>query len=118
MHEPVILTLENGQEVNLLLNFQKLGLLKKINNSLYQKFNAFLSNTKKELDILEVPLALYVAYWCANYNVDNARNILSKEEFIDLTPFDMTELKRTFELLTRPKKKKVLGKTLEEKQAS
>lgn len=108
MHERVTLLLENNEEVELSLSFKRLAYLKKVQNSLYQKYNAIMTNQKKELDILDMPFVLYIAYWCANYKINE--NIYSEEEFIELIPFDLKMIKRLFTKLTSSKKNRDLEK--------
>ena len=92
--------LMNGEEVGLTLTFRKLNLLKSVNNGLYNKFNKIL--TGKSEEILDLITVLYVAYWCENYGNDE---MLTEADFIDLTPFDVGEIRRVFQVLTQPKKK-------------
>ena len=93
--------LENGETVKLTLTFGKLNVLKSVNNELYTRFNKVLYG--KSEDMLDLVSIVYSAYWCANYNV--AEKLYTEQEFIELVPFDMNELKRVFTSLTQPKKK-------------
>jgi len=94
--------LENDETVNLTLTFGKLNVLKSVNNELYQRYNKVLFG--KSEDIMDMVTIVYVAYWCANYSLDN-KNLYTETEFIDLVPFNLSEIKRVFQALTTPKKK-------------
>ena len=93
--------LENGQKVNLTLSFGRLNVLKSVNKELYDRFNSVLYG--KSEDMLDTIAMLYVAYWCANYEL--GKEILSEQAFFDLVPFDMMTIKNVFDTLTQPKKK-------------
>lgn len=93
--------LNNGEVVKLTLTFGKLALLKSVNNPLYTKYNRI--QYGKSEDMLDAVTLVYVAYWCANYGV--ADSLYTEQEFIDLVPFDVNEIKRAMNELTRPKKK-------------
>ena len=92
--------LTNEEVVKLTLTFGKLNLLKSVNNALYSKYNSIMYG--KSEDILDMVTVVYVAYWCANFGKDD---MYKEDEFIDLVPFDMVEIKRAFTALTQPKKK-------------
>lgn len=94
-------TLNNEQTVKLTLTFGKLNILKSVNNDLYNRFNRVLYG--KSDDMLDLVAIVYAAYWCANYNMVD--KLYSEQEFIELVPFDMDELKSVFTTLTQPKKK-------------
>lgn len=106
MTEKIVLTLLNGKEVDLSLNFNKLALLKKVKNGLYQRYNSVMMNQKKDMDIFDMPFVLYIAYWCANFEV--GKEIYEVDEFISLVPFDFGLIKGLFQKLTTPKKNKNL----------
>ncbi len=93
--------LSNGETVKLTLTFGKLNLLKSVNKNLYTEFNGFLYG--KSEDFLDIAKMIYVFYWCANYN--GTDKIYTEQEFLDLIPFDINEIKRVFASLTEPKKK-------------
>ena len=92
--------LNNGETVKLTLTFGRLNVLKSVNNELYARFNNVLYG--KSEDMLDTTAMLYVAYWCANYN--GTDKLYTEQEFYDLVPFDMVEIKRVFDTLTQPKK--------------
>lgn len=94
-------TLLNNETVKLTLTFGKLNILKSVNNLLYSRYNKILYG--KSEDVLDMVIIVYVAYWCANYGKD--KDIYSEEQFIDLVPFNLNEIKRVFSALTQPKKK-------------
>ncbi len=96
------LELNNGSIVKLTLTFGRLNLLKRVNNELYQKYNKIIM--QKSDDILDLVTILYVAYWCAYYNAGQS-NIYTENDFIELAPFDLSEIKRIYKQLTQPKKK-------------
>lgn len=114
MHEKITIVLENDKEVELTLSFKKLAFLKKVRNDLYQKYNSIMTAQKKETDMLDMPFLLYIAYWCANYSINN--EIYSEDEFIELIPFDFKVIKRILNQLTTSKKNRGLEKNLSEKQ--
>lgn len=93
-------TLINGEKVKVTLTFGKLNLLKSVNNSLYQRFCKILNGSSKE--ILDLATVIYVAYWCANYGNED---LMTEDDFLNSTPFDISEIKRVFLALTQPKKK-------------
>lgn len=90
------------ETVKLTLTFSKLNVLRSRNNELYTRFNKLLFG--KSEDMMDLVAVVYVAYWCANLTLSKDK-IYTEEEFIELVPFDMNELKRVFNLLTQPKKK-------------
>lgn len=92
--------LSNGKTVKLTLTFGKLNVLKSVDNAKYQQFNKIMAGKSEE--ILDLVTVIYVAYWCANFGQDN---LLKEKDFIELVPFDMLEIERTFNALTKPKKK-------------
>lgn len=92
--------LNNEEVVNLTLTFGKLNILKSVNNELYQKFNKIFYG--KSEDMMDMVTMIYVAYWCANFGKED---MYKEQDFIDLVPFDFVEIERTFNALTRPKKK-------------
>ena len=94
--------LENDEKVNLTLTFGKLNVLKSVNNELYSRYNNILYG--KSEDIMDMVTIVYVAYWCANFSLGGDK-LYSEEEFIELVPFDMVEIKRVYTSLIQPKKK-------------
>lgn len=92
--------LANGEEVELTLTFRKLNLMKSVDRPLYNNFNRIM--TGKSEEILDLVTVIYAAYWCQNYG---APEMLNESDFIDLTPFDVNEIRRVFKTLTQPKKK-------------
>lgn len=92
--------LRNGEIVKLTLTFGKLNLLRRVNNELYQRYNKVVSG--KSDDILDIVTMVYVAYWCANFGNDN---LYTEDDFIELLPFDVSEIKRVYTKLMQPKKK-------------
>ena len=93
--------LENGETVNLSLSFRRLNILRKLNFELYERFNKI--NYGKSEDILDLVTIIYVAYWCENHKI--GKEIYSEDDFIELVPFDTTEIQRVYNSLMRPKKK-------------
>lgn len=93
--------LKNGEIVNISLSFKRLALLRKLNFELYERFNKI--NYGKSEDILDLVTMIYVAYWCENHKI--GKEIYSEDDFIELVPFDMTEIQRVYNSLMRPKKK-------------
>lgn len=93
-------TLNNEEVVNLTLTFGKLNILKSVNNELYQKFNKIFYG--KSEDVMDMVTMIYVGYWCANFGKDDLHK---EQDFIELVPFDLVEIERTFKGLTQPKKK-------------
>lgn len=95
-------TLNNGEVIKLTLTFGKLNILKSYDNILYTKFNKILSG--KSEDILDLTTILYVAYWCYNFSIEKKNEIYKEQEFLELVPFNIIEIKRVFNALTQPKK--------------
>lgn len=95
-------TLTSGEEVDLTLTFGKLNVLRSRNNELYTRYCQLLFG--KSEDILDMVTLIYVAYWCANLTLSKDK-LYSEDEFIELVPFDLPEIKRVFTSLTQPKKK-------------
>lgn len=95
-------TLKNGETVKLSLSFGRLNLLKRLNFELYDRFNKM--NFGKSEDIMDLVTMIYVAYWCENYQIGD-KSLYSEDDFIELVEFDMIEIQRIQNGLTRPKKK-------------
>ena len=98
--------LEDGtfeyETVNLTLSFSKLNVLRSRNNELYTRYCKVLYG--KSEDILDMVTMIYVAYWCANLTLPKDK-LYSEDEFIELVPFDLIEIKRVYNSLVQPKKK-------------
>lgn len=94
--------LTNNEVVKLTLTFGKLNVLKGYDNNLYTRFNKILSG--KSEDILDLTTIIYVAYWCYNFSIEKKNEMYKEQDFLELVPFDMNEIKRTFNALTQPKK--------------
>lgn len=95
------LELENGEVVQLTLNFARLLIIKNGQPKLYDRFMKVLQN--KNFDIVFDSLTvLYTAYLCANTNEES---VLSEEEFISMVPFDLEVINVTAGQLIQNKKK-------------
>ena len=90
------------EEVDLTLTFGKLNVLRSRNNELYTRYCKMLSG--KSEDILDMVTLIYVAYWCAHLTLPKDK-LYTEDEFIELVPFDMPEIKRVYNSLMQPKKK-------------
>lgn len=106
------LELQNGETVNLTLNFAALYKLRAKDKKLYERYNSIITagEIKDEIDNIEI---LYVAYVCANINDE----YMSFEEFIEFIPYDREEISDVLlALLTPQAKKKDLLKLSKELQ--
>lgn len=93
------ITLMDGKEVPLTLNFKKMLMLKA--NGYKDAVNAAMQAINgKELDFLEMPAVLWAAYLCA---VDKPE--YTEDEFISLLPWDLEEIAKLFAALNSSKKK-------------
>lgn len=93
--------LNDGSIVKLTLNFGLLYDVRSKYKSIYDEYNRIMTTGKME-DFLMVGTILYTAYLCANID---SENILNKEDFFLLLPFDMELLKEVQQKLTQAKKK-------------
>ena len=94
------LTLINGDEIELTLNFKKLLYLRSTG---YEKdINAAMKSLNgSNLDMLDMPFVFWAAYLCA---VD--KPAYTQDEFFELLPWDIAECTRLFNDLNTKKKAK------------
>ena len=108
--------LVNGEEIDLLMNFRGLSLLRKENKSVYEKLNKFIFSTGdlKNMDLLEIVEMLYACYQMHQlyYQQEISKTY---EEFLELVEFDLEKLMNTYTLLLVGDKKKASQKLLKEK---
>jgi len=108
--------LVNGEEIDLLMNFRGLSLLRKENKSIYEKLNKFIFSVGdlKDMDLLEIVEMLYACYQMHQlyYQQEISK---SYEEFLELVEFDLEKLMNTYTLLLVGDKKKASQKLLKEK---
>ena len=108
--------LVNGEEIDLLMNFRGLSLLRKENKSMYEKLNKFIFSVGdlKDMDLLEIVEMLYACYQMHQlyYQQEISRTY---EEFLELVEFDLEKLMNTYTLLLVGDKKKASQKLLKEK---
>ena len=93
------LELENGEIVQLTLNFGKLLNVRAKRKDVYDRYNNIMMNGSK--DILDSATVVYVAYLCGLENMEDA---MSEEEFMTLLPPYTNVTINLFVELTRPKK--------------
>lgn len=108
--------LVNGEEIDLLMNFRGLSLLRKENKSMYEKLNKFIFSVGdlKDMDLLEIVEMLYACYQM--HQLYYQQEILKTyEEFLELVEFDLEKLMNTYTLLLVGDKKKASQKLLKEK---
>ena len=79
------IVLENGEKINLTLNFGRLLQLKKENKPIYEKYNKVLANGAKDV-IEDTIIVIYTAYLCGILEKDKVLkdNILSFEQFAEI----------------------------------
>lgn len=83
----ITLKLNNGEIVNLCLNFKSLLKVKNNYPDVYESFNkVVLYGTQKDTDFFELVSVIYTGYLCAN--MDN-KDRYTYEEFRDLIPLNM-----------------------------
>lgn len=99
------LSLENGEVVNLTLNFAALYKLRSIKKDLYDKYNKIIMTGAA--DLFDTVTVLYTAYLCANINDVDA--CMEYEAFLEKLPYTPRELVSKANELVSPKKKKVSG---------
>ena len=108
--------LVNGEEIDLLMNFRGLSLLRKENKSVYEKLNKFIFSVGdlKDMDLLEIVEMLYACYQMHQlyYQQEISKTY---EEFLELVEFDLEKLMNTYTLLLVGDKKKASQKLLKEK---
>ena len=105
--------LVNGEEIDLLMNFRGLSLLRKENKSVYEKLNKFIFSVGdlKDMDLLEILEMLYACYQMHQlyYQQEISKTY---EEFLELVEFDLKKLMDTYTLLLVGDKKKASQKLL------
>lgn len=110
--------LTNGEEIDLLMNFRGLSLLRKENKSVYEKLNKFIFSVGdlKDMDLLEIVEMLYACYQMHQlyYQQEISKTY---EEFLELVEFDLEKLMNTYTLLLVGDKKKASQKLLKEKRS-
>lgn len=94
-----VLELQNGEKVNLTLNFAALYKLRAKDRAMYDRYNKIITNGVK--DELENTQIIYTAYVCAN--LDNEK--MSFEDFIEVIPFDREIINDAIFSLITPQKK-------------
>ena len=108
--------LTSGEEIDLLMNFRGLSLLRKENKSMYEKLNKFIFSVGdlKDMDLLEIVEMLYACYQMHQlyYQQDISKTY---EDFLELVEFDLEKLMNTYSLLLVGDKKKASQKLLKEK---
>ena len=108
--------LVNGEEIDLLMNFRGLSLLRKENKNVYEKLNKFIFSVGdlKDMDLLEIVEMLYACYQMHQlyYQQEISKTY---EEFLELVEFDLEKLMNTYTLLLVGDKKKASQKLLKEK---
>lgn len=96
------LELEDGQRVELVLNFATLYKVRGLKKEIYEKYNRIITQGQK--DIMDIVTILYMAYLCANIN--NLDVCMSEMEFMESLPYNPVMLAKKCNELTEPKKKK------------
>lgn len=108
--------LTSGEEIDLLMNFRGLSLLRKENKSMYEKLNKFIFSVGdlKDMDLLEIVEMLYACYQMHQlyYQQEISKTY---EDFLELVEFDLEKLMNTYTLLLVGDKKKASQKLLKEK---
>lgn len=97
------LELENGEEINLTLNFAALYKLRAEKKDVYEKYNKVVITGGEEIfDTVDI---LYTAYLCAN--IKDISACMEYEEFIEKLPYAPRKIAEKVRELMSPKKKKV-----------
>lgn len=91
----------DGTTCDMTLSFIQLKRLSSKKPSLYKRYQAVMNN--KNPDELEMITVLYVAYVCANFDVEP---LLTEDEFMEKCGTDRFALKDAMEAMTNPKKRK------------
>lgn len=93
------LELENGEIVQLTLNFGKLLNVRAKRKDIYKRYNKVMMDGPE--DVFDNVIILYTAYLCGADDIDNCK---SEEEFTNLLPPYMQQVNNYVMDLTRPKK--------------
>lgn len=94
-----VLELQNGEKVNLTLNFASLYKLRAKDKKLYDIYNKAAAN--KEPDEIDNARIIYTAYVCASSNDE----IMSFENFLEVIPYDREIIGDAIASLLVPQKK-------------
>lgn len=93
--------LNDGEKINLVINFSLLYQLRSKNKSIYDKYSkTILVGSEDLFDFIQI---IYVAYLCAN--IDSLENCMSFDTFIEKMPNDVRKIAEVAGELTQPKKK-------------
>lgn len=112
----VKLELSTGDNVELLINFSGMALLRQKNKEWYKTLNKVLVNSdENNIDLLEIADVLYYAYVMNNLYSKN-KNYMAYDDFINLLPFDLTKLSTAFYELVSGEKKRDLATPSNEEQ--
>lgn len=93
------LELENGEIVQLTLNFGKLLNVRAKRKDIYKRYNKVMMDGPE--DVFDNVIIVYTAYLCGLDDIDNCK---SEEEFTKLLPPYMQQVNNIVMDLTRPKK--------------
>lgn len=106
------LKLMNGEEIELLMNFSALNLLREKDKNMYSKINKFIFSSAgdiNKLDLLEIAELIYSCYQMHQLfyqqKIDKTFN-----DFIEVLDFDLENLMITYNTLLLGDKKKALKK--------
>lgn len=106
------LQLQNGEVIQLTLNFRRLLQLKNKRKKLYERYNLIYNKTIKD-NTFDTITILYVAYLCANIDEIDNDKVMSEDEFMEEIPQSFVLINNIVTELTQPKSKKNLEKPLE-----
>ena len=106
------LQLQNGEVIQLTLNFRRLLQLKNKRKKLYERYNLIYNKTIKD-NTFDTITILYVAYLCANIDEIDNDTVMSEDEFMEEIPQSFVLINNIVTELTQPKSKKNLEKPLE-----
>ena len=106
------LQLQNGEVIQLTLNFRRLLQLKNKRKKLYERYNLIYNKTAKD-NTFDTITILYVAYLCANIDEIDSDKVMSEDEFMEEIPQSFVLINNIVTELTQPKSKKNLEKPLE-----
>lgn len=109
------LELQNGEVIQLTLNFTRLLQLKNKRKNLYERYNKIYNKIDKD-NTFDAITVLYVAYLCANIDEIDENKLMSEEEFMEAIPQSFALINDLTLKLTNPKLKKNSENHLKEQQ--
>lgn len=103
-----MITLNNGQRVEISVTFSKLAELRKKNKTAYDEYNRVIMHGTN--DVFDYAAVIYAGYCC------NEEEPMGYKAFMDQLPTDINDLVDAFNSIVAPKKKEPLSVNSKEKQ--